>query len=175
MIQVFSCSSLRIKSISRNAKLISVAPDDILGSYEAKRSVCARNRSLFTSVLPVIQSLRQTLKSDSFGPFVSINSLVCLHNRAMTSCIRCYIFKAPNCDVKLGCSTCLKHIKWINLSSSANIFTYTMRNHKNFYLAPSFKCSVHTCSYQWLIGSTSSLKESVQKNEPDITPGTRLP
>ncbi len=34
-----------------------VAPDDILRSYEVKRSVCARNRTLFTTLLPVIHSL----------------------------------------------------------------------------------------------------------------------
>ncbi len=44
--------------------LIPVAPDDILRSSEAKRSVCAINQTLFTALLPVIQSLRQTVWSD---------------------------------------------------------------------------------------------------------------
>ncbi len=41
-----------------------MTPDDILRSYEVKRSVCARNSTLFTALLPVIQSLRQTVWSD---------------------------------------------------------------------------------------------------------------
>ncbi len=67
------------KSISRNTKWIPVAPDDILRSYEAKRSVCERNWTLFTALLPVIQSLRQTVRSDvrftndSFVWFVQTN------------------------------------------------------------------------------------------------------
>ncbi len=48
------------KSISDNTKWIHVAPDDILRSYEANQSVCARNWTLFTTLLPVLQSLRQT-------------------------------------------------------------------------------------------------------------------
>ncbi len=51
-----------IKGISRNTKLLPVAPDDILRSYEAKRSVCARNWTLFTALWPVIQSLRQMVR-----------------------------------------------------------------------------------------------------------------
>ncbi len=41
-----------------------MARDDILRSYEAKQSVCARNWTCFTSLLPVIQSLGQTVRSD---------------------------------------------------------------------------------------------------------------
>ncbi len=48
--------------ISRNTKLIPVAPDDILRSYEMKRSVCARNWTLFTMLLPVIQRKYDSLQ-----------------------------------------------------------------------------------------------------------------
>ncbi len=60
-------------------KIIPFSPANILRPYEAKRSVCARYWTLFATLLPVIQSLRQTGKydsfpqTDSFGPFVSMN------------------------------------------------------------------------------------------------------
>ncbi len=43
------------------AKIIPVALDDILRFYEAKQSVCTRNKTLFTILLLVIHSLRQTV------------------------------------------------------------------------------------------------------------------
>ncbi len=69
------------KHISGNTKLIPVAPDDILRSYEAKQSVCARNWTLFTTLLPVIQSLKWTDRSDvwfmnhSFEPVIFSESV----------------------------------------------------------------------------------------------------
>ncbi len=41
-----------------------MAPDDILRSYEANRSVCARNWTLFTTLLHVIQRIRQMVRGD---------------------------------------------------------------------------------------------------------------
>ncbi len=56
------------KSISGNGtirtiSLISLASDDILRSYGAKWPVCA-NWTLFTALLPVIQSHKQTVQND---------------------------------------------------------------------------------------------------------------
>ncbi len=70
-----------------------VAPDDILRSYEEKRLVCARNRTLFTALFPIIQSLRQTgnlifPETDSFRHFIEriqiTDSPVSLHNVTFT-------------------------------------------------------------------------------------------
>ncbi len=128
------------KQHTRNTKLIPAAPDDLLRSNEMKRF------TWFTTLLPVIQSLRQTGKSDcfphtgSFRQFVSknwFNSLICLLY-IITQCMfhNVYtIIKAPNNDVKRGCFTCLKHIKWMNWCSSAHLFTKTVTNHKNVHLA----------------------------------------
>ncbi len=65
--------TLRVK---KACQWIPVAPDDILRSYEAKRLVCARNWTLFATLLPVIQSLKQT---GSFGWFISgsVQNLFC--------------------------------------------------------------------------------------------------
>ncbi len=56
--------TLKVKKVYQGVKLISMAPDDILRSHEVKRSVCARNWTLFTTLLPVIQSLREMVWSD---------------------------------------------------------------------------------------------------------------
>ncbi len=52
------------QSISRNTKWILIYRDDILRSYTAKWSVCAINWRLYTTLLTVIQSHRQTFQSD---------------------------------------------------------------------------------------------------------------
>ncbi len=57
-----SCWSLMTKKYINEHKCM--APENILSTYAVKRSVCARTWTLFTAVLPVIQSLRQTVRSD---------------------------------------------------------------------------------------------------------------
>ncbi len=57
--------TLRVKkTYTGNTKLIPMTPDDIMWSYEAKRSVCAKNWTLFATLLPVIHSLKHTGWSD---------------------------------------------------------------------------------------------------------------
>ncbi len=51
---VNGCRQMRVKKAYQGTKLIAVAPDDIFKSYEGKRSVCARNLTLFKTLLPVI-------------------------------------------------------------------------------------------------------------------------
>ncbi len=56
---------LRVKkAYTGNTELIPVAPDDILRSYEEKRSVCARNWISFAKFLTKIQRLGQAVSSD---------------------------------------------------------------------------------------------------------------
>ncbi len=62
------------KSRSWNTWLISMAPDDILRSCEVKRLVCAWNWTLFTSLLSVIQSLRQMNHSSELVLFSELVS-----------------------------------------------------------------------------------------------------
>ncbi len=63
--KVQSYSHLRVKkAYTSNTTLLPVAPDDILRSYEVKQSVIERKWALFTTLLPVIQSLRQTVRSE---------------------------------------------------------------------------------------------------------------
>ncbi len=50
--------------VSGNTQVISMALDDILRSYEAKQWVCPRNWILFTTLLPVIQSLSLAFTSN---------------------------------------------------------------------------------------------------------------
>ncbi len=55
---VVATGTLRVKKeYTGNTKVIPVVHGDILRSYEAKQSVCARNGTLFTTLLPVVQSL----------------------------------------------------------------------------------------------------------------------
>ncbi len=122
------------KAYTGNTKLIPMDPCDILRSYEAKRSVCARNWTLFTTLLPVIHSLRQTGKSDSFSligsfrQFVSLNwfnSLVNLYNHTIMKHICNYIIKSPNNGV--NASKAYKVNKLVFISSPF----YIKRKHKN--------------------------------------------
>ncbi len=46
---------------------------DILRSYEAKQSVCARKWTLLTTLLPVIHSLRETVWSDIREQIILLN------------------------------------------------------------------------------------------------------
>ncbi len=56
---------LRVKkAYTGNTELIPVAPDDILRTYEEKRSVCARNWISFATFLTKIQRLWQAVSSD---------------------------------------------------------------------------------------------------------------
>ncbi len=113
--------------------LTPVAPDDTLRSYEAKWSICARNWTLFTTLLPVIQSFRQTGKSDyfpqtaSFWQFVSITWLD--NDETYTYTKMFYMSNAYKVNKLV-------------------FFTYILP----LYLSARL---VHTCAYQQLIGLRS--------------------
>lgn len=64
-VQVNSYHHLKkMQAHAGNTKLKNdLAPDNILMSYEANQSVCARKLTLFTTLLPVIHSLRQMVQS----------------------------------------------------------------------------------------------------------------
>ncbi len=89
---------------------------NISRSYEVKRSVCAKNWTLFPASgkwrNPIL--FCELILSECFNELVQItDSPVCLHNHAMTLHIHNYIIKSPNNDVIHGCFTCLKHINYI--------------------------------------------------------------
>ncbi len=67
------------KTYKENTKLISVAPDDILRSFESKRSVCARKSTL----IPLIFWPRQMVLS-MFLTVWSVNFLCCVMMHAWT-------------------------------------------------------------------------------------------
>ncbi len=118
------------KSISRNTKWIDVAPNNILRSYEVKRSIFARNwterNSLFVCIF-----------TQSHNEYAII--------------LKKLIMLTWNIDNL--------YINWINRSLSTHLCTYTMINHEKCNLAPSFRCLVHVRAYHRLIslGSESDL------------------